>query len=128
MRRHAMVAAVVASLWTGAAPAQTLREIGGDPAAVRALVGRPVFSADGVRFGHVEAIVLDRASKRVLAALIRYGGFLGAFETEVLVPAEQVAAVNTDSLVLLWSATDVEAAPPVDGEQLAGSPTLLRVE
>lgn len=95
---------------------------------LRTLLGRPVYSADGVRFGDVQGLALDRHDGRVLGAVVQYGGFLGAFASEVLVPAEQIAVVNTDSLVLLWTAAEMESAPRIDAGQVAESAEIVQVE
>ncbi len=95
---------------------------------LRDLMGRPGYSADGVRFGDVGAVVVDRRTKGVIAALVRYGGIFGAFTNEILVPVDQIAIVNVDSLVLLWTAAEVAAAPPVDAGRMAASVDLLTEE
>ncbi len=99
-----------------------------DAEGLREIIGRPVYSADGERFGEVAALVVERGSDRVIGALVEHGGFLGAFENEVLVPAEQIETVNADSVVLRWTAAEMDSAPPVDQEELAASPDLVRVE
>ena len=95
---------------------------------LRDFMGRPVYSADGVRFGDVGALVVDRRTRGVIAALVRYGGIFGAFANEILVPVDQIAIVNIDSLVLLWTAAEVAAVPPVDAGRMAAAVDLLMEE
>ena len=42
--------------------------------------GTPVYDRDGEKMGHIEDVMLDKLSGRVVYAIMSYGGFLGAGE------------------------------------------------
>lgn len=127
VRRQCAAAVIGATL--ALAPVAAGAGIGmGSQERLTALIGSPVYSADGVRFGDVRALVMDRRTMNVLGAVVRYGGLLGVFASEILVPAEEIAAVNIDSVVLLWTAAEMELAPTIRNEEIAETPYLVQVE
>jgi sporulation protein YlmC with PRC-barrel domain len=78
--------------------------------------GSTVFSLSGDKLGHIEDVMLNKASGHVAYAIMSYGGFLGAGERYHPLP---------------WSMLTFDAAKngytvPLTREQLDGAPTLGR--
>lgn len=111
-----LIAALILALrLTGSAAAEApLLSAATDPAQWRARIGQPVYTADGAATGMLVSLIADRGSGRPIGAVVRRFGLFGLWSQDTIVPADQVATVNTDVVVLRWTTADLNAAPPAE--------------
>ncbi len=78
--------------------------------------GAPVYGQDGAKLGHIEDVMLHKASGQVAYAIMSYGGFLGAGERYHPLPW---AMLRYDTARHGYSV-------PLSRDQLTDAPTLGR--
>lgn len=82
--------------------------------------GTVVFNATGEKIGHVEDVVLDKTSDRIMFVALGFGGALGLGEKFYPVPWS-VLDFNTekDGYIVPLSKRELEAAPAYELDELA---------
>jgi sporulation protein YlmC with PRC-barrel domain len=121
-----MVPALLAAGLTTTACGQPLLSGATDPAQWQGRLGQPVYTADGQASGTIAGFITDPVSGRPVGAVVRHSRWFGLASREALVPAEQVATVNIDVIVLRWTSAELAAAPsprrPPDGQAVVWLP------
>ena len=93
----------------------------GHTSAIRSkkVVGTSVKSPSGEKIGHIEHIVLDKASNNIMFAVVSFGGFLGIGEKFHPIPWSALNYVpNEDAYVVNYTKEQLEAAPAESIEEL----------
>jgi hypothetical protein len=81
--------------------------------------GTPVYDADGDKLGHIEDVMLHKASGRVAYAIMSYGGFLGAGERYHPLPWSMLTYdTEKNGYILPLTRSQLEAAPTLGREQV----------
>jgi sporulation protein YlmC with PRC-barrel domain len=81
--------------------------------------GTPVFNTSGSKLGHIETVMLDKASGRVAYAIMSYGGFLGAGERYHPLPWPMLHYdIDRNGYVVPLSADELDTAPTVERDDL----------
>ncbi len=82
--------------------------------------GTVVYNETGEKIGHVEDVVLDKTSDRIMFVALGFGGALGLGEKFYPVPWE-VLDFNTekDGYIVPLSKSELEAAPAYELDELA---------
>jgi sporulation protein YlmC with PRC-barrel domain len=82
--------------------------------------GTSVFDPQGDKLGHIEDVMLDKASGRVAYAIMSYGGFLGAGERYHPLPWSMLTYdVDRNGYVVPLAKAQLDAAPTLSGDQVA---------
>ena len=76
--------------------------------------GRKVVDASGEDIGHVSALFIDRAERKIRMLEIRAGGFLGLGERHFLLPAEAVTNVAEGEVHISQTRDRVVHSPAYD--------------
>jgi len=93
----------------------------GHTSAIRSkkVVGTTVKSASGDKIGHIEDIVLDKASNNIMFAVVSFGGFLGIGEKFHPIPWTALNYVpDQDAYVVNYTKDQLAAAPADSIEEL----------
>jgi sporulation protein YlmC with PRC-barrel domain len=93
----------------------------GHTTAIRAskVQGTSVYNKAGESIGHVEDVVLDKMSDRILFAIVGFGGFLGIGEKYHPLPWSQLDYdENQGGYVVNLTREQLEAAPSYDMHEL----------
>jgi uncharacterized protein YrrD len=81
----------------------------------------PVFSRKGSRLGHVDDLSVEKASGRVIYAIMSFGGFLGLAEKFHPVPWSLLDYdIERDGFVVPMDESVLEDAPSYTVEELRG--------
>ena len=82
--------------------------------------GTPVFGQAGAKLGHIEDVMLDKATGRVAYAIMSYGGFLGAGERYHPLPWSMLTYdTERNGYVVPLSSGQLDIAPTVDRDEIA---------
>jgi sporulation protein YlmC with PRC-barrel domain len=82
--------------------------------------GTPVFDREGDKLGHIEDVMLDKASGRVAYAIMSYGGFLGAGERYHPIPWSMLTYnLEKNGYVVPLAKVQLEDAPTLAGDRAA---------
>ena len=79
--------------------------------------GRTVFDAYGDPIGVVHELVIDERFRRVRFISVQTQGFVGRGNDVLLIPAEAITRVSTDSVRIDRDVDQVIAAPPCDAAE-----------
>lgn len=91
--------------------------LSGHTQAISALrvAGTNVYNAHGEHMGHVEDIILDKGSDKILFAVLGFGGFLGMGEKFHAMPWSMLDYdVNREGYVVDMDTAALKAAPVYD--------------
>lgn len=79
------------------------------------VTGTGVYNPQGEKIGHVEDIVLDKMSDKIMFAVVGFGGFIGIGEKFHPLPWSKLDYSNeTGGYVVSLSKAQLEAAPTYD--------------
>jgi sporulation protein YlmC with PRC-barrel domain len=76
--------------------------------------GRRVLDRDGKQIGHVSALFIDEAERKIRMIDVSGGGFLGIGDQHFLLPVEAIDKVDEKSVHINESAERVSKSPPYD--------------
>lgn len=107
-------------------PANQIQSSAVDSAGHRRLIsanrvqGTPVFNPEGDKLGHIEDVMLDKASGHVAYAIMSYGGFLGAGERYHPLPWSILSYdMGKNGYVVPLGKSQLDDAPTIAGDQAA---------
>lgn len=81
--------------------------------------GTPVYDETGDKLGHIEDVMLHKASGRVAYAIMSYGGFLGAGERYHPIPWSMLNYdTHKNGYVVPLTKAQLDDAPTLNAEQV----------
>jgi sporulation protein YlmC with PRC-barrel domain len=81
--------------------------------------GTPVYDESGEKLGHIEDVMLDKASGRVAYAIMSYGGFLGAGERYHPLPWSMLTYdIGRNGYVVRLTKSQLDNAPTLGREEV----------
>jgi sporulation protein YlmC with PRC-barrel domain len=81
--------------------------------------GTPVYSEDGAKLGHIEDVMLNKASGQVAYAIMSYGGFLGSGERYHPLPWSLLRYdTELQGYVVPFGRIDLDSAPALRRAQI----------